>query len=190
MDFSPVSLSQGIELLPKPPGPGLYAALGDRDLIHRSLRALTVAFTPQHRILWVDAANQFNAHWIAQSARAHRLNSREALRAFHYARPFTAFQLESMVNLKLLAAFRKHESLFAVIADPLSLYEHAEAQAYSISRSFALFQKGLKDLTQEIAILLLIPSPENTLNFQRLLQISTRVLDLRQNTQATTPCRR
>src|SRR6266581_4489307 len=93
--------SAGLQLLPRPPKPGLYAATGDRDLISWSLRALAVTFAPENRIVWIDAANQFNAHWIAQSARAFHKDSKEILRSFKYARPFTAFQLETMVNQKL-----------------------------------------------------------------------------------------
>src|SRR5687768_2744432 len=107
-----------LQLLPRPPRPGLYTAVGDSDLISWSLRALAVAFAPENRIVWVDAANQFNAHWVAQSARAFHKDSKEVLRSFKYARPFTAFQLEAMVNQKLLAAVERHSALFAVIADP------------------------------------------------------------------------
>src|SRR6476620_5440605 len=96
-----------LQLLPRPPKPGLYAATGDSYLIPWALRALAVTFTPEHRIVCIDAANQFNAHWVAQSARLFHKDSKEVLRAFKYARPFTAFQLDTMVNEKLLPAVQK-----------------------------------------------------------------------------------
>lgn len=176
MDLYPSRIPPYDCLLPKPLNPGLYTAVGDRGLISFSLRAIAVTFTPRHRISWIDAANQFNAHWIAQSARAFHKDSRESLRAFHYARPFTAFQLEAMVNLKLLPAMQSQNALFAVIADPLTLYEQAENQSYSITRSFELFTGGLKMLARQIALLLLIPSPKESPSYRKLLQLSDRIV--------------
>jgi len=174
--LSPGNPTQDLQLLPRPPKPGLYAAVGDAYLISWSLRALAVAFTPENRIVWVDAANQFNAHWIGQSARAFHKDSKEVLRSFKYARPFTAFQLETMVNHKLLPAVRGAGALFAVIADPLTLYEAAEGQNYAIHRSFELFTGGLRALARQLAILLLIPSPKPTPYYHRLIRMSDRVV--------------
>src|SRR5271154_3483557 len=101
-----------LQLLPRPPKPGLYTATGHAALIAFALRALVITFSPEHRIVWIDAANQFDAHWIANSARAFHKDSKEVLRSFKYARPFTAFQLETMVNQKLLPAVRSAGALF------------------------------------------------------------------------------
>jgi len=175
----PASLKDGdaglpeadLKLIPRPPRPGLYAVTG-QDIIPRALRALAVTFAPEHRIVWIDAANQFNAHWVAHSARVFHKDSREVLRSFKYARPFTAFQLETMVNQKLLPAARESHALFAVIAHPLWLYEEAEDQKYATQHSFALFTEGLQRLSRELAILLLIPPEKETLYFRKLLKIS------------------
>src|SRR5450631_3854841 len=105
---------EDLQLIPRPPRPGLYVATGE-DIIPRALRALAVTFAPEHRIVWIDAANQFNAHWVARSARVFHKDSKAVLRAFQYARPFTAFQLEAMVNQKLLPAVQQSHALFAVI---------------------------------------------------------------------------
>jgi hypothetical protein len=163
-----------LQLLPRPPKPGLYSVTGDQTLIPYALRALTHAFVPQHRIVWVDACNQFNAHWIAQSARMAHIDSRAALSAFKYARPFTAFQLETMVAEKLLSAVRQSRALLAVIADPISLYEEAEEQRYSIHKSFEHLTHALHALSRELAILLLITQPRPSLYGQRLLRLSDR----------------
>src|SRR5664279_5114516 len=165
-----------LQLLPRPPSPGIYAATGDTYLIPWALRALTETFTPEYRLVWIDAANQFNAHWVARSARVFHKDSKEVLRSFKYARPFTAFQLETMVNQKLLPAVRGAGALFAVIADPLMLYEAAEEQNYSIHRSFELFTGGLRALARQLAILLLIPSPKPTPYYHRLIRMSDRVV--------------
>ncbi len=165
-----------LQLLPRPPKPGLYAATGDHHLIPWALRALAVTFTPESRIVWIDAANQFNAHWVAQSGRTHHKNSKEVLHAFKYARPFTAFQLEAMVNQKLLAAVRKYQALFAVIASPLWLYEEAEDQKYATPHSFELFTNGLRLLSKELAILILIPDPKPTPYFHQLIGMADQVV--------------
>ncbi len=165
-----------LQILPRPPKPGLYAATGDRDLISWSLRALAVTFAPEHRIVWIDAANQFNAHWVAQSARAFHKDSKDVLRSFKYARPFTAFQLETMVNQKLLPAVQSCRALFAVVASPLWLYEEAEDQKYATQHSFELFTEGLRQLSKELAILLLIPEPKPTAYYHRLIRIADHVV--------------
>jgi len=165
-----------LQLLPRPPKPGLYAATGNHHLIPWALRALAVTFTPEHRIVWIDAANQFNAHWVAQSGRACHKDSKEVLRAFKYARPFTAFQLEAMVNQKLLAAVQKYQALFAVIAHPLWLYEEAQGQKYATRHSFELFTEGLKRLSQQLAILVLIPDPQPTAYFHQLIGMADQVV--------------
>ena len=162
--------------LPRPPKPGLYAATGDRDLIPWALRALAVTFTPEHRIVWIDAANQFNAHWVAQSGRTYHKSSKDVLHAFKYARPFTAFQLEAMVNQKLLPAAKRYQALFAVIASPLWLYEEAEDQKYATQHSFDLFTSGLRRLSKMLAILLLIPEPKPTPYYHRLIGMACQVV--------------
>ena len=171
----PVLPEKDLRLIPRPPRPGLYAVTGE-DIIPRALRALAVTFVPEHRIVWIDAANQFNAHWVAHSARVFHKDSKEVLRSFKYARPFTAFQLETMVNQKLLPAVRASQALFAVIADPLTLYEQAEDQKYATQHSFDLFTQGLGILAQKLAILLLIPNRKQTPYFHRLTRISQPVL--------------
>jgi len=165
-----------LQLLPRPLKPGLYSAVGDQDLISWSLRAIAITFAPARRIVWIDAANQFNAHWIAQSARAFHKDSKEVLRSFKYARPFTAFQLENMVNQKLLPAVQSSRALFAVIGDPITLYEQAEDQSYATTHSFELFANGLENLAKQMAILLLIPSPKESLYYRKLLRISNKVV--------------
>jgi len=165
-----------LQLLPRPPKPGLYAATGDSYLIPWALRTLTQTFTPEYRLVWIDAANQFNAHWVAQSARVFHKDTKEVLRAFKYARPFTAFQLETMVNEKLLPAVKSHRALFAVIASPLWLYEEAENQKYATQHSFELFLAGLRRLSKQLAILLLVPEPKSTPYYHQLIQIADHVV--------------
>jgi hypothetical protein len=165
-----------LQLLPRPPKPGLYAATGNGALLPWALRALAVTFTPQHRIVWIDAANQFNAHWVAQSGRAYHKNSKDVLRAFKYARPFTAFQLEAMVNQKLVSAMHKYQALFAVIASPLWLYEEADDQ-YATQHSFDLLTSGLRQLSKHLAILLLIPDPKPTPYYHRLIRMADQVVE-------------
>ena len=145
MDLRQSRTTPYLQLLPRPPRPGLYAAVGDADLISWSLRALAVTFAPEHRIVWIDAANQFNAHWVAHSARVFHKDSKEVLRSFKYARPFTAFQLETMVNQKLLPAVPAPRAP-SLPSSPIRswLYEAAEDQKYAIQHSFELFTEGLQ----------------------------------------------
>ena len=160
-----------LQFIPRPPRPGLYAASAV-DVIPRALRALAVIFTPKNSIVWIDAANQFNAHWVAHSARVFNKDAKSVLSAFNYARPFTAFQLETMVNHKLLPAMQKSRALFAVIAHPLWLYEEAQEQKYATQHSFDLFTAGLERLAKEMSILLLLPPGKSTPYRRRLLQIA------------------
>src|SRR5436190_24292825 len=98
-----VSPANSLTIVPNPPRPGLYVVLGPRDLVPWALQSITMTFSPKP-IVWIDAANKFNTHWIAMNARSQYKDTNEVLRSYHVARPFTAHQLEAMVTQKLEAA--------------------------------------------------------------------------------------
>jgi hypothetical protein len=167
-----VSSLHSISLIPNPPRPGLYAVLGPQDLIPWALQEMTLRFSPKP-IVWIDAANKFNAHWIAMNARTQYKDTREVLRSYHVARPFTAYQLEAMVTQKLTAAAARYRALFSVIADPLSLYEGAEGRDTQVHQSFRRFIDGLRAAATLSPIVLLIPEPGPQRYFSTVIKAAT-----------------
>lgn len=145
-------------LLPSPPRPGLYLIMGPHGVIPWALDSVTRSFSP-HPVVWVDAANKFNAHGIAFSAQSVRKDPATVLSSFHVARPFTAYQLEAIVSEKLLDAVYKTHALFAVIADPLSLYQAAEGRDSQVRQSFHRFIAGVQKASEECPVVLLVPEP-------------------------------
>jgi hypothetical protein len=167
-----VDLSLPASLLPSPLKPGVYAVLGPQNLIPWALETLTRTVSPQP-VVWIDAANRFNAHWVSISARAVYKDPVEVLRSFHVARPFTAYQLEAMVTQKLLSAVRRYGALFSVIADPLSLYEGAEGRDSQVHHSFRRFIQGVREVARVSPLALLIPEPGPKRYFKNLLDTAT-----------------
>src|ERR1017187_417782 len=127
-----------LSVVPLPPRPGLYLILGSHDVIPWALQRMTLTFSPKP-IIWIDAANRFNAHWVSIVARSVYKDPAVVLSSFHVARPFTAYQLEAMMTQKLLPAARRYQAFFSVIADPLSLYEGAEGRDTQVRQSYRRF---------------------------------------------------
>jgi hypothetical protein len=163
-----VSPNNSLTIVPNPPRPGLYVVLGPNDLVPWALQSITMTFSPKP-IVWIDAANQFNLHWIAMNARAQYKNTNQVLSSYRVARPFTAYQLEAMVTQKLVPAALNHRAFFSVIADPLSLYEGAEGRDTQVHQSFKRFIQGLKDAATQTPIVLLIPEPGPQRYFSHVL---------------------
>jgi hypothetical protein len=163
-----------LPFLSNPPRPGLYAIQGPSDLVPWALQVMTLTFSPSP-IVWIDAANKFNAHGVAMNARAHHQDPNTVLRAYHVARPFTAYQLEMMVTQKLLPAAFRYRALFSVIADPLSLYEGAEGRDTQLDQSFRRFIDGLSEAAIHAPIVALIPEPVPRRYYGALLQITSRI---------------
>jgi hypothetical protein len=167
-----VSSPEPLTLVPNPPRPGLYEVLGPRDVIPWALQRITQTVSPQP-IIWIDAANKFNAHWVALAARAQYKDVNRVLRSYSVARPFTAYQLEAMVTQKLVPAALRCRALFSVIADPLSLYEGAEGRDTQVRQSFRRFIDGLRAAATRTAVVLLMPEPGPKQYFSDLLRSAT-----------------
>jgi hypothetical protein len=161
-----------LSVVPLPPRPGLYIILGPQDLVPWALQTMTLAFSPKP-ILWIDAANRFNAHWVSIVARSVYKDPAVVLSSFHLARPFTAYQLEAMVTQKLLSAAQRYHAFFSVIADPLSLYEGAEGRDTQVRKSFRRFIQGVRDAAARLPLVLLIPEPAPQSYFPELLAEAT-----------------
>ena len=147
-----------LSIVPQPPPPGLYLTLGPEGLCSWALESLTRTLASPSRIVWVDAANAFNAYLVAMAARSVLKDPREALRAFQVARPFTAYQLEVMVTEKTRPAVERLRALVAVVADPLRLFAEAEGRDTQLRLCYQRFLAGLKALAQNTAVVVLSSS--------------------------------
>jgi len=161
-----------LSVVPLPPRPGLYLILGPQDLIPWALQTMTLAFSPKP-IIWIDAANRFNAHWVSIVARSVYKDPAMVLSSFHVARPFTAYQLEAMMTQKVLSAAHRYQAFFSVIADPLSLYEGAEGRDTQVRQSFRRFIEGVRNAATRVPLVMLIPEPAPQNYFPALLAEAT-----------------
>lgn len=148
--------SATLSIVPQPPRPGLYLIQGPPDLIPWAQETLTQSFSPRP-IVWIDAANRFNAHWISVIARSLYKDPVRVLSSYHIARPFTAYQLEAMVTQKLLPAAQRYRADFSVIADPLGLYVGAEGRDTQVQQSYDRFIAGLRHASAALPLVILAP---------------------------------
>ena len=172
--MSPETLS----IVPQPPPPGIYITIGPGDLTEWALENITRSFPLPNRVIWMDAANAFNAYVVAITARAAGKDATLILKSFQVARPFTAFQLETMVSDKSLPIVRRFGALFSVIADPLRLFRDAEGRDTQIHQCFDRFIAGLQRLAKESAVLVLHPSHANRYA-PALIERATRITHLK-----------
>jgi hypothetical protein len=145
---------------------------GTQDLIPWVLQAITQTVSPKP-IVWIDAANKFNAHWVALNARGHCKDVHDVLRSYVVARPFTAYQLEAMVTQTLAKAAVSHKAILSVIADPLNLYVGAEGRDTQVRQSFNRFVRGLLAVSACRPLLLLVPEPSLQRYLDALSNIAT-----------------
>jgi len=119
-DLSPATALAPLVPAEAPP-PGLYTAMGSGVLPSWFLRALAPALGAGARVIWIDAGNRFDAYGLGRCAQAAGLDAKQALAGVSLARPFNAFQLQTMVTRKLPAFWRGEP---VVLSDPLGpLYD-------------------------------------------------------------------
>ena len=101
-----------------PPGPGVYIATGPSGLPSWFLHALCPALGRGARVFWIDAGNCFDAYGASYAARQLGLDPRPVLSRVRLARPFNAFQLETIVRSKVPPLWRGEP---IVLSDPLPM---------------------------------------------------------------------
>ena len=169
-----------LAIVPQPPPPGLYVTLGPDFLVGWALQILTQKIANPARIVWVDAANAFNAYIVSLSARRVYKDPAETLQSFLVARPFTAYQLETMISEKLLPASRRACALLSVVADPLRLFADAEGRDTQIRFCYNRFIRGVRAVAKETAVLILAPGEAR--GTTGLLYSATRITQLERGT--------
>lgn len=98
------------------PRRGLCAAVGPRCLPAWLLTALCPWLGRGGGLFWIDAGTGFDAYGLGRAARAAGVDPKEALARVRLARPFNAFQLETILREKLPALWRGEP---VVLSDPL-----------------------------------------------------------------------
>jgi hypothetical protein len=101
-------------------------------------------------VLWVDAANRFDAHGLAKAAWARGLDARAVLGRVQVARPFNAFQLTALVTDKL----PRLAPAPVVLADPLAPFYDDELPLEDARRAFERFRLGLAGIPGPVVALL------------------------------------
>lgn len=166
-----------LSIVPEPPPPGLFVTLGPEWLITWALEQITKTIVCPARVVWVDAANAFNAYIVAIAARTAAKDPTAVLRSYQVARPFTAFQLETMISEKTLRMAQASDVLLSVVADPLRLFVDAEGRDTQIQQCYRRFIRGLKKVAEQRPVLVLSPS-EHLRYREPLLRAATRVTRL------------
>jgi hypothetical protein len=171
------SAETSLAIVPQPPPPGLYVTTGPGNLVGWALETLSKTLAHPSRIVWVDAANAFNAYIVAIAARSVLKDPTLVLRAYHVARPFTAYQLEAMVSEKLLPVVQRTNALVSVVADPLRLFADAEGRDTQIRQCFTRFIFGMRAAASETAVLVLSTAEESRYT-KSLIASATRLTHL------------
>jgi hypothetical protein len=164
-------------LVPQPPRPGLYITTGPENLVPWALESITRTFAYPARIVWVDAANAFNAYLVGMAARASYKDPNLTLQSYQVARPFTPYQLETMVSEKTLPAMRRVGALFSVIADPLRLFKDAEGRDTQLRQCYRRFLAGLENLARQVPVLAL-DTGRDSFYRQTFLKVATHLTEL------------
>ncbi len=125
------------------------------------------------RLFWVDSGNSFNAYYVAHSAAKWGLNPRRLLRAVNIARPFTAFQLQQMLEKIPAGTFRP----LVIISDLMGLFYDPEIPEHDAHRSFHRFVSGIMKLQERAVVLGLlhqeVAPPSRRAFLPRLLALSS-----------------
>jgi hypothetical protein len=136
----------------EPPRPGVYVATGPRNLPSWFLHALCPALARGAQVFWIDAANAFDAYGAGYAARGLGFDPRPVLSHVHLARPFNAFQLETIVRTKVPALWRQEP---IVLADPFPmLYDEdlPEPEARRIVGSVLSAMRALPAIWMVLAV--------------------------------------
>ena len=172
-----LAITPSVAIVPLPPSPGLYVTVGPEPLVPWALETITKTIAWPARILWVDAANAFNAYIVAIAARGAGKDPVTVLKSYQVARPFTAYQLETMISEKSLMAARRVGASLSVIADPLRLFADAEGRDTQIRPCYGRFIAGLRKMAGETAVLVL-QATERSPYKTALLKTATRITGL------------
>src|SRR5262249_3007551 len=128
------------------------------------------------RLFWVDSGNSFNAYHVARAAAVNGLDPRRVLRAINVARPFTAFQLQQMVEKIPSGPFNP----LVICSDIQALFYDRELPECDSLRSFHRFVAGVMRLQERAVVLALLhqaePQPSRRAFLPRLLKLSNVVI--------------
>jgi len=124
------------------------------------------------KIYWVDAANRFDAHALANTAQGYRMDPRDVLSKIQLARTFNAFQLAALVTEK----FPRLAPGPVVLADPLAPFLDEDLALEDAGLAFDRFCLGLAAVPGPILALVVDrPSPRRECFSQRFLKLAQSV---------------
>lgn len=148
-----------------PSDPGFYVASGTRQLIPFLFDRLVDFLGSEYSarassgdvlsrpgpLIWVDSGNLFDPHAIALAAARRGMNPVRLLRAFHVARPFTAFQYQQMLRKVPVSVGCRYP--FVILSDLMGLFYDPEIQERDVRRAFQGFLVQLALLKKRAVIL-------------------------------------
>ena len=160
--------------LPVPAAPrtaGLHLVIGSRLLPAWMLASLCPLLTGDNSVFWIEGRHGFDAHALGKMARARGMDPRNVLSRVQLARPFSAFQMETLITKKLPAATRPPFRP-VILSDPLSLFYDEELPEKDARRTFSGFLDGLKNLSVPVLGLVVERESPRRRFLDELLKIS------------------
>ncbi|MDE2290721.1 MAG: hypothetical protein KGL53_01455 [Elusimicrobia bacterium] len=128
----------------------LRTVLGSSWLPAWFLSALCPALERGLTVRWIDAGNRFDAYGLGRTARDSGADPRRVLKAVRLARPFNAFQLETLLTRGLGEAGACDP---VVLADPLALLYDEELPEAEARRAAPRLKRALRALASPCVML-------------------------------------
>ncbi|MBI5596102.1 MAG: hypothetical protein HY928_08450 [Elusimicrobia bacterium] len=155
----------------------VHTVVGSSWLPAWFLSALCPALERGMSVRWIDAGNRFDAYGLGRTARDSGADPRRVLNHVRLARPFNAFQLESMLG-RLGSETGPEDPV--VVSDPLALLYDEELPDEEARRLAPRLARALKALPSNCVVLTVErqTSPERAALGEAVLAASDRVVSL------------
>lgn len=139
----PAFASQARSLLwTLPTRPGLVVVHGHPESSRLAHYFLSVPLLRRETVLFLDAANCFNPHQLAEFARRCRRAPEEFLERVYVSRAFTCFQLDELIA-RTPAAARRYQARRILLTGLPDIYDDEELKAGEV---LAVFRRSLAQL--------------------------------------------
>jgi hypothetical protein len=163
-----------------PPSTGLHTIVGSSWLPAWFLSELAPTLQRGTHLHWIDVGNRFDAYGFSRTARDLGISPQRALAQIQLARPFNAYQLETMLREKIPASWKGQP---IVLSDPMAPFLDEDLP---IAEARELMRRTLAAMRRLPALWLILAverkmAPERERLFEELVRESDRSMRLSQD---------